>query len=378
MERITVPKRDDWQARCEEDGFSIHSIDGLYWNEGYAFRFSGAEIDALDDATAELHAMCLDLVADVVQRGHYQDYGLSDEAIALAESSWRSHQPSLYGRFDLAYDGRSIKLLEYNADTPTGLLESSVIQWRWLTDLGLPDQFNSIHEKLIDGWRRLLFAHPSSLHFAASQCAGAEDWDTLHYLLDTALQAGCQRASSLNIEDIGEREGWLVDSRGESIQALFKLYPFEWLAAECGDALASTPTRLLEPAWKLLLSTKAILPMLWRRHPGHPLLLESHFAGQMAAVAGQWAKKPLLSREGANVSRLEDGRQQSLSGSHHLDLYDESGYVLQRWVDLPVFDGLRACVGAWVVNDLPAGIGIREERSQVTGNGALFIPHFFE
>ncbi|VEB41706.1 Glutathionylspermidine synthase [Chromobacterium violaceum] len=52
--------------------------------------------------------------------------------------------------------------------------------------------------------------------------------------------------------------------------------------------------------------------------------------------------------------------------------------MLQRWVDLPVFDGLRACVGAWVVNDLPAGIGIREERSQVTGNGALFIPHFFE
>ncbi|WP_199155371.1 glutathionylspermidine synthase family protein [Chromobacterium sp. ASV23] len=379
MERISLPKRDNWQARCEEDGFSIHSIDGLYWNEGYAFRFSETEIDALENATAELHAMCLEMVSEVVRRGDYQGYGLGEEVIALAEASWLEHQPSLYGRFDLAYDGKTIKLLEYNADTPTGLLEASVIQWRWLTDLGLPDQFNSIHEKLIEGWGRFRTGQASRLHLAASACAGAEDWDTLHYLLDTALQAGFDQASSLNIEEIGEREGWLVDSKGEPIQTLFKLYPFEWLANECCEVLAKTPSRLVEPAWKLLLSTKAILPMLWSRHPGHPLLLEAYFANQAgAALSGEWAKKPLLSREGANITRLSDGRSQSLSGSHHLDLYDQSGYVLQRWMNLPVFDGLHACIGSWVVNDLPAGIGIREERSLVTGNGALFIPHFFE
>lgn len=51
-------------------------------------------------------------------------------------ASWGADELSLYGRFDfiLAKDGTP-KILEFNADTPTSLLEASVIQWQWKEDV---------------------------------------------------------------------------------------------------------------------------------------------------------------------------------------------------------------------------------------------------
>ena len=68
--------------------------------------------------------------------------------------------PNVYGRFDLWYGGAGTtpKLLEYNAQTPTSLLESAVVQWTWLEQTGQthhPDrQWNNVHERLIEAWRR--------------------------------------------------------------------------------------------------------------------------------------------------------------------------------------------------------------------------------
>ena len=77
--------------------------------------------------------MCLSVVGDLIQRGDYPAYfQIPEVAINHIEHSWKQNAPMLYGRFDFAYDGRNIKMLEYNADTPTGLLEASVAQWLWI------------------------------------------------------------------------------------------------------------------------------------------------------------------------------------------------------------------------------------------------------
>src|SRR3974377_1024396 len=85
--------------------------------------------------------------------------------------SWEEREPSIYGRFDLAYDGVGApKLLEYNADTPTALLEASVIQWFWLKDIDeRGDQCNSIHERLIEAWTALKELDGRPIHFAAQE-----------------------------------------------------------------------------------------------------------------------------------------------------------------------------------------------------------------
>src|SRR6201985_4033012 len=111
----------------------------------------------------------------------------------LISDSWHRDEASLYGRLDLSFDGRGPgKLLEYNADTPTSIFEAAVFQWTWLEQAIerriIPkdaDQFNSIHERLIEAWRKL--GRHRHLHLTG-MTGTAEDTGTLAYLEDTATQ----------------------------------------------------------------------------------------------------------------------------------------------------------------------------------------------
>lgn len=384
--KIFVP-RPDWVERCKSVGFdycNLLSSDGSwYWSEGVGYEFSLAQIDALEDATNALHAMCMEVVVAMIKSGDYPlQYGLSQAAIALIESSWKANEPSLYGRFDLAYDGNSIKMLEYNADTPTSLLEASVVQWNWLQDRGLPDQFNSIHERLIERWKVIAegIALKPRIYFAGMKEAGREDWGNIEYLMDTAHQAGFD-TSDIVVDDIGwdQERKLFVDLNEQPIRGCFKLYPWEWMARDgFGESIAQSQTRFIEPAWKMLLSSKALLPLLWKQFEGHPLLLPTFFEAESEKTKhGKWVRKPILAREGANVTKVEDGVSVHLTGSAFNAEYDKSGYVLQQWVDLPVFDGFRPLVGSWIIGDEAAGIGVREDYNDVTGNDSHFVPHYF-
>jgi glutathionylspermidine synthase len=55
--------------------------------------------------------------------------------------------------------------------------------------------------------------------------------------------------------------------------------------------------------------------------------------------------------------------------------YGEEGHVRQALHPLTAFDGKYPVVGAWMVGDEPAGIGLREDRSRVTKNLSRFVPH---
>ena len=151
MKRIIYPERDNWQQRHLDIGFDYYNLpstDGsIYWSEGVSYEFHLKQIEQLEDAANELHQMCLQVVDRIIQSGDYPDYfQIPQTAIPSIEHSWKSKAPMLYGRFDFAYDGQNIKILEYNADTPTGLLEASVAQWHWIEEVqNVPhrDQFNS-------------------------------------------------------------------------------------------------------------------------------------------------------------------------------------------------------------------------------------------
>ncbi len=342
---------------------------GIYWGEGAYYEFTAAEADAIEAATRELHARCLDAVAHVIARRRYAELGLSPLAIELVEQSWRDQPPSLYGRFDLALGAGTPKMLEYNADTPTSLLEAGVIQWTWQGEC-VPDadQFSLVHDRLIATWRELAPRLPPLVHFAC--CADVEDEMTVGYLRDTAEQAGIQTAS-LRVDQVGYEplRNELVDLQGRAIAAMFKLYPWEGLVVDTFAAeLPRIPTVWIEPAWKMILSNKAILPILWELFPGHPNLLPA--SREAGAVGETWVKKPLLGREGSNVTVHATGAEVATSGP-----YNASGYVYQAYAELGCFDGMRPVIGAWVIGGAPAGIGIRETDGYVTSNTARFVPH---
>lgn len=373
MKRMTSPPRLDWQARVESQGLHYHTPDGVpYWDETAYYQFSTGEIDELERATQLLNDLCLKAVEHVVTSKRWEAFGIAAQFAEFIEQSWEHDELSVYGRFDLAYDGRSPpKLLEYNADTPTALLEAAVVQWFWLKDLHPGgDQFNSIHERLLEFWPRVGPATEGPIHFASQQ-SHLEDFMTVTYLADTAQQAGLE-VQYLEIEQIGWNRIRLafVDANERPLRRAFKLYPWEWmLREEFSQYLPQYRMLWLEPPWKVLLSNKAILAVLWELFPECPYLLPTHFE----PTSDSYVRKPTQSREGANVCWVQHGEIVAETGGD----YDQSPVVYQAVNSLPNFDGNYPVLGSWLINGYACGLGIREDTSPITQNSSRFVPHIF-
>ncbi len=372
MQRHGCHPRDDWRQKVERVGLTYHSHDeGPYWDESACYELTAGEVDALEAAGNTLHRLCIDAAEAVIERGWWGRLGVSEAAVPAILRSWNRDDFSLYGRFDLAYDGSSPpRLLEYNADTPTALVEAAVAQWFWLQELRPEaDQFNSIHERLIEAWRRWA---GTAIHFSSVK-DNPEDEQTVLYLRDTCEQAGVE-THPVYIEDMGwdARRDCFVDLELRPIERCFKLYPWEWLwHEEFGLHLAGDRVQFIEPSWKMLLSNKGILPVLWELFPGHPNLLPAYEAPE--PLGGRHVRKPKLSREGSNVACVEGGVVVEETGGD----YGEEGHIYQAVAALPDFAGHRPVFGVWVVDHEAAGLGIREDTRRITSNLSRFVPHFF-
>lgn len=378
MKRIAVEPRENWRRKIEETGLSFHDEgDTPWWHENACYEFDADQIDELDNAANELHELCLSAVQHVIVHDRFNDLSIPRQAVPVIEDSWRRKESTLYGRFDFVYDGvNPPRLLEYNADTPTSLLEASVTQWFWLQEL-FPDadQFNSIHERLQEYWQQFRRSRMKgeTLYFV---CVSdhREDLVTTTYLQDTANGQGFS-TERIFMEDIGwDAAGRrFADLRGATVESIFKLYPWEWLVAEEFGPMALEKYRemcWIEPIWKMILSNKGILPILWELNPGHPNLLEAYFDGPRHMK--DYVRKPKLSREGANITIFEHGRETSTSGT-----YGSEGYIYQALAELPDFDGNRPVLGCWIIGGESAGMGIRETPGPITYERDRFVPHLF-
>jgi glutathionylspermidine synthase len=378
MKRLTHPPREGWQARVEAAGLHHHSLDGVpYWHEEAHYAFTLDEVYRVENATRELHALCIDAAEAVIRGRRYAELAIPPHAVPLIEESWEADAPSVYGRFDLSYDGTGEpRMLEYNADTPTSLVEAAVAQWFWLEDR-FPggDQFNRIHEALLETWAGLRpHLHAETVHFAA--LGELEDDVTVTYLRDTAQQSGLATVA-LRMEEIGWDDGRaeFVDLEGAPIRCIFKLYPWEWMVHEgfAGQLQRGLGrVQWMEPAWKMILSNKGILPILWERNPGHPNLLPAYREEFMFRDGvDAYVAKPLLSREGANVRIVSPWHPAAATGGD----YGQEGFVYQEYAPLPEFDGARPVIGSWIIGQEPAGMGIRESSGPITDNLSRFVPH---
>jgi glutathionylspermidine synthase len=380
MRREALSPRPDWERRLEAAGVPFHTHDdgSPYWREDACYVFTLEEVGRLERAAAELQALCLKAIEHVLERSRFADYGIPPWMEPVIRESWERDEVGLYGRFDFAFDGiGEPRLLEYNADTPTSLVEAAVAQWYWLEDR-FPggDQFNSLHERLVAAWTRARdFLPASTLYFLHQDTL--EDQQTVAYLRDTADQAGLPTAQML-IEDLGwsEAAGGFCDLDERPVRAAFKLYPWEFMVKDAfGPHLARRPRpcTFLEPAWKMLLSNKALLAVLWELFPDSPYLLPAFLDGPRHL--GAFVKKPLLAREGANVE-IHEGPDVFATPS--LACYGAEGHVWQALARTGEFDGFRPILGAWIVDGEPAGMGIREARGPVTDNTSAFVPHRIE
>ncbi|WP_041246303.1 glutathionylspermidine synthase family protein [Brumicola nitratireducens] len=388
MLRLPIEARKNWQQMARDYGFHFHTMHGqAYWDETAYYQFNLQQIERdLEAPTEEIHQMCLhvvDLVAKSEER--LSQFAIPSTYWQAIADSWQAKEPSLYSRLDFVYDGRTpAKLLENNADTPTSLYESGFWQWLWLENnvdnnklSKRADQFNSLQEKLVN--RLKVIADYYGIHYLHFACCKDTDEDrgTVQYLQDCAKEAGLDDYFCY-IEDIGLAVGGeLTDLQDQVISHCFKLYPWEFMQREeFGPHALKANTAWIEPIWKTILSNKALLPMLWKEFEGHPNLLPAFFETDIAsmnALSGikKWVKKPLYSREGANIDILENGKM-SLSSDGP---YGEEGFIYQAHTPLPKFADNYTLIGSWLVDDEAAGISVREDKSPITQDLSRYIPH---
>jgi glutathionylspermidine synthase len=380
MQRHTIAARPDWQARVEALGFVWHSADDQpYWSEGTYYTLTEVETDRIAAASEELHKMFIAAGDRVIERNLFSRFGIPEWCVPLIRDAWDNEPPALnYGRFDLGLDRDGMpRLFEYNCDTPTSLVEASLVQWYWKQDV-LPksDQYNSIHEALVARWQAIAPDLPDPpVHFAHAADSAGEDMLSTAYMMDIAREAGLDVAR-LTMREIGwasGADGGFFDGDARPISALFKLYPWEWLTAEAfGRNIGTDPrgTLWIEPIWKMLWSNKAILAVLWELYPDHPNLLSASFHPPPPGL--DHVIKPMLGREGGNVKVVKGG---------HVIAESEGGYtgpvIYQELCDWQDFEGRYPVIGSWMVDGTCCGVGIREG-GPITTNRDRFVPHVID
>jgi glutathionylspermidine synthase len=399
VRRIDIDPRPNWRQKVESVGLTYHSPEAMgasgrtYWDESACYEFTAAEVDMLEAAANTMQEMCLAAAQRVIDRKLYAELEIPAEAAPLIEWAWEAEPPALYGRFDFLYNGSDPpKLLEYNADTPTSLLEAAVVQWHWLEEVspalaaashfGKPDQFNSIHERLIAKWKDIAPYLNVPVYFAGTH--EPEDMLTLAYLQDTAVQAGLS-TQPISMLDIGWNQGRnaFLDLSENRIDSIFKLYPWETMLEEAfaPHALATyREMHWIEPIWKMLLSNKGILPILWELYPNHPNLLAAYFDkndGSSLHGMRNYVRKPLHSREGANITLVrKDSTFATTDGPY------DGARIVQALGPEAVFNDAAGqprypVLGLWMIDQECGGMGIRESTGPITDNLSSFVPHYF-
>ena len=107
--------------------------------------------------------------------------------------------------------------------------------------------------------------------------------------------------------------------------------------------------------------------------PGHPNLLPAYFEDDPSAaqLGASFVRKPLYSREGANVALVSGG----------VTLVAAGRAVWRRRFYPPglgaaaEFSGQYPVIGSWLVDHTPCGLSIREDENPITGNTSRFLPH---
>jgi len=350
---------------------------------------SESEAEAYYEATNALYDMYVEAAEYVVENNLFHEIGIPFNLVDLIKESWENDVHwHLYGRFDLAggIDGKPIKLLEFNADTPTALFETAIIQWAMLKKNNLEEesQFNALYEALVDNFKRLVTLDEDVSTFEerydgwsflfTSVKGNSEEENTVKLLQHIATEAGFETEFAY-IDDIefSDEDGIVYNDK--SYELWFKLIPWEDIALEESD-LAMLLTNIIKnqkaiifnPAYTLLFQSKGLLKILWDLYPNHPLLLESSFE----PLKGQkQVKKPIFGREGGNVSILDEDSStiESVEGG-----YENHKMVYQAYTELATdAQGLSYQAGVFYAYEA-CGLGFRKG-GKILDNMSKFVGH---
>lgn len=378
----------------ESIGFIWHTDeDKTSYIANEVVQITQEEAEAYYEACNELYDMFCEAGDYVIENNLFHEINIPFNLVDAIKESWENDVHwHLYSRFDLAggIDGKPIKLIEFNADTPTSLFETAIIQWALLkaNNLDEASQFNNVYEALKDNFKRIITLDTDIEKFEEhyqelgwkilfSSIAGSiEDENTTKLLQHIATEAGFntdfEYIDKVEFSDDG------IFAKEQSFEFWFKLIPWEDIAIDENE-LALLLTEILEnrkaiifnPAYTLMFQSKGFMKILWDLYPDHPLLLETSFEPLQDK---KQVEKRCFGREGANTKIInKDGT---------IDVETDGAYeghkaIYQEYVELPkdeqgnsyqagVFFAYEAC-----------GLGFRRGK-KILDNMSKFVGHIIK
>jgi len=336
----------------ESIGFTWHTdTDESSYVSNEIVSVSEAEAEAYYEATNELYDMFCEAGQHVIDNNLFHELDIPFNLIEMIKDSWEDDVHwHLYGRFDLAggLDGKPIKLIEFNADTPTALFETAIVQWAILKFNGLEEssQFNSLYEAIKDNFKRFVTLdsevdkfeeHYEKLNWKilfSSVAGNDEEENTTKLLQHIATEAGF-KTDFAYIHDV-EFANDGISKDNELFEFWFKLIPWEDIAIDEGE-LAVTLTEIIankkaiicNPAYTLLFQSKGIMKILWDLYPNHPLLLETSFE---PLENTKQVEKMCFGREGANMAIVNEDNSLEVKTDGP---YENFKPIYQEFVEFP-------------------------------------------
>ena len=348
------------------------------------------QAEAYYEAANTLYDMYVEAAQHVINKQLYTNLGIDPLLIPLIEQSWERDDWHLYGRFDLAGGlyGQPIKLIEFNADTPTSLFETSIVQWALLKANNMDEarQFNNLHAMLQDNFRRLVTGEDADFaetyqkeKFLFSSISGLpEDERTVRYLQHVAHEAGLYTDFAF-MNEVGFIPKQGVFNRDQQrADFWFKLFPWEDIAAdepELTEMLQSISdlgtTRFVNPAYTVLFQSKGIMKILCDLYPDSPYLLKTDF-NPLQGVAQ--VEKKLFGREGENT-RITDANGNLVAETD--GNYGHHRSVFQEYVEFPQdAEGNRYQAGVFFAYEA-CGLGFRRG-GEILDNMSKFVGHIID
>ncbi|WP_086257196.1 glutathionylspermidine synthase family protein [Campylobacter vicugnae] len=377
----------------ESIGFGWHTdLDGSRYISNELVSITQDEAEAFYEATNELYDMYVVAAEYVINNDLFHELGIPFNLVDIIKASWENDVHwHLYGRFDLAggIDGKPIKLIEFNADTPTSLFETAIIQWAMLKFNNLDEaaQFNDVYEALVENFKRLITLEEDTSKFDEyyegwkilfSSIAGSSEDENTTRLLEAAARDAGFECDFAFVDEVSFDDENGIFWNGQNWEYWFKLIPWEMIAIDESDLaliikniIKNQKAIILNPAYTLLFQSKGIMKILWDLYPNHPLLLESSFE---PLKGKKQVKKPFLAREGANVSIINSDGSIEIQNDGE---YANGKFLYQEFADFAKDENGNSYQAGMFFAFEGCALGFRKGKD-IIDNYSKFVGHIIE
>ena len=388
---ITLQKLTPLQdSTLEELGFTWHTdVDGSKYVSDELVEISSGEAEAYYEAGNVIYDMYVEAAQYVIDNDLFFDLGIPFNLIDTIKKSWENDVHwHIYGRFDLAggIDDKPIKLIEFNADTPTALFETALLQWALLKQNNMDEekQFNNVYEAITQNFKRLITLFDDTEHFDerydgwkilfSSIEGNDEEEATTRLLQQMATDAGFNTGFEY-LQNVQFDENGISDAHNNEYEYWFKLYPWEdiahdepELATTLANIMQNQKAIILNPAYTLLFQSKGIMKILYDLFPDSPYLLKTSFEPLKGI---KQVEKTVFGREGANTKIL-DANGNTLEQTD--GPYDNYKKVYQEYVEFNKdVKGAKYQAGVFFAYEA-CGVSFRKG-SEIMDNMSKFVGH---